>query len=326
MSTHASAARFELSCKGEPFYIPKCSLISFFDAHPDLFVFKSYTVHSTVPIDVFREFISSLASDTDIAITADYRGPIALLAAEFCFADLSAECAKLAQNPVSGLESRLAKLEALVLLMVPSGRLEAQEEQLEAVCSSLAQLTTSVGELRAGIAELRNPTEVRIAELKSSLSGSHPGRAAPAPIRPPASAPPARLCEFNGSAPLAKIISHLTAECGGNVHDRGVVEITASSAPDPYERHHYDAKWVADFGDSQEQLYQERTERLLTNVSRQRSCPRAPLNSTALKPSVSAFAKSNGLMAVTEMQTGICRHGSSSASPWPFLAFSSVFS
>jgi hypothetical protein len=31
-------------------------------------------------------------------------------------------------------------------------------------------------------------------------------------------------------APFKGIISHLTAKCGGNVHDRGIVEITASSA------------------------------------------------------------------------------------------------
>jgi hypothetical protein len=31
------------------------------------------------------------------------------------------------------------------------------------------------------------------------------------------------------SNPLGGIVSHLTAQCGGNVHDKGAVEITSSS-------------------------------------------------------------------------------------------------
>jgi hypothetical protein len=51
------------------------------------------------------------------------------------------------------------------------------------------------------------------------------------------------------SAPLDGIIAHLTKECGGHVHDHGVVEVTSSPSADP-SRRLYDAKNVADLKDS----------------------------------------------------------------------------
>jgi hypothetical protein len=290
----APASRFELSFQGEAFSVPKGCLLSFFEAHPDLFVAKSYVVQSTVPIDVFREFISSLTSDTDISLTRDNAGPVGLLAAELCFADLQAACAKLTQDPVSALESRIAKLESLSLQMVPVERLDAVEEQLEQLSSrfssleslhksrhepELAQLTGTVRQIQDAIQQFPRAiattdgqiTHLResfatlesnlsrstgncqrdIAELRSSLSRLP---TVPLPSRPGTGieASPGRLFSFNGQAPLDGIIAHLTAECGGNVHDRGVVEMTCSSIEgvqngrDPL-RHH--PKWAADFGD-----------------------------------------------------------------------------
>ena len=38
---------------------------------------------------------------------------------------------------------------------------------------------------------------------------------------------------YDAGKPLEGIIAHLTRECGGNVHEKGVVEVTASSCSDP---------------------------------------------------------------------------------------------
>ena len=46
------------------------------------------------------------------------------------------------------------------------------------------------------------------------------------------SAPPAlggREFVYDSSKPLEGVIAHLTRECGGNVHDKGIVNVTASS-------------------------------------------------------------------------------------------------
>ena len=44
--------------------------------------------------------------------------------------------------------------------------------------------------------------------------------------------PPDIEFDYNGSKPLKGIIAHLTHECGGNIHDNGVVNVTASSFND----------------------------------------------------------------------------------------------
>jgi hypothetical protein len=55
-----------------------------------------------------------------------------------------------------------------------------------------------------------------------------------------------RVFEFKSNAPLSGIISSLTSECGGNVHDRGVVAITDSS----HCADGYSGKFAADLGSS----------------------------------------------------------------------------
>jgi hypothetical protein len=37
---------------------------------------------------------------------------------------------------------------------------------------------------------------------------------------------------MQGKMPASDVIAHLMAKCGGNVHDKGAVEITASSVWD----------------------------------------------------------------------------------------------
>ena len=37
---------------------------------------------------------------------------------------------------------------------------------------------------------------------------------------------------YDSSKPLGGVIAHLTLECGGNVHDQGIVNVTASSYPE----------------------------------------------------------------------------------------------
>jgi hypothetical protein len=37
---------------------------------------------------------------------------------------------------------------------------------------------------------------------------------------------------MQGKIPAGVVIAHLTAKCSGNVHDKGVVEITASNVRD----------------------------------------------------------------------------------------------
>jgi hypothetical protein len=65
-------------------------------------------------------------------------------------------------------------------------------------------------------------------------------------VSPSPSGPTVETFPFRPSSPLNGIISHLTAKFGGNVHDRGVVHITANRvrSDDPS----YAAKNVVDLG------------------------------------------------------------------------------
>jgi hypothetical protein len=92
--------------------------------------------------------------------------------------------------------------------------------------SSLVQLKTSEGEL--SLPTRMEETEARLARMPIFLTsgdeswlrrGWHVSVAGKGPEK-----------EENCQVALSGIISHLAAKCGGNVHDRGVVEITASSS------------------------------------------------------------------------------------------------
>jgi hypothetical protein len=65
-------------------------------------------------------------------------------------------------------------------------------------------------------------------------------------VPPPPSGPTVETFPFRPSSPLDGIISHLTAKFGGNVHDRGVVHITANRVLSNHPN--YAAKHVADLG------------------------------------------------------------------------------
>ena len=53
---------------------------------------------------------------------------------------------------------------------------------------------------------------------------------------------------FNDLDPLNGIIAHLTSQCGGNVHKKGVVAVTASSSKRDYGTHHVvNGKWGLGF-------------------------------------------------------------------------------
>jgi hypothetical protein len=65
-------------------------------------------------------------------------------------------------------------------------------------------------------------------------------------VPPPPPGPTVDTFPFRPSSPLDGTISHLTAKFGGNVHDRGVVHITANRAYDDHSS--YAAKNVVDLG------------------------------------------------------------------------------
>ena len=53
---------------------------------------------------------------------------------------------------------------------------------------------------------------------------------------------------YDSSKPLDGVIAYLTRECGGNVHDKGIVNVTASSLNPHVNSSEYQLKNVVDMG------------------------------------------------------------------------------
>jgi outer membrane murein-binding lipoprotein Lpp len=299
-------SRFELSFQGEAFYVPKKSLFDFFETHPDLMTSKSYDVQSSVPIDIFREFVSSLNTDSILTATQENAASLGLLASEFCFDDLAAECAKLTHDPLTSLEKRVTQLEARVPFPPHAELLDLHEEKLEQFFSQLQTLNSAVSQLSASVSAMKaSSTEQREADRRcgdaisrleasrrdlqgqlertnASVSGlqgdmsrleafqgeAHAElNAVIGRIRYDCASSHAasqkgieeltecvsrlqsnRLFDFHREKPLDGIIAYLTAKCGGNVHDAGIVELTPSSIEGDNLDHR--PKWVLDEGNA----------------------------------------------------------------------------
>jgi hypothetical protein len=161
-----SVSRFELSFQGQAFLVPKKSVFDFFEAHPNLMSSKSCDVQSKVSIDVFREFISSLTADAGFAVTPENAASLGLLASEFCFTELAAECAKFAHDPLSALESRVANLETRVPFPPHVELLDLHGQKLDQLFSRFARLesrgtTASTLESRVAKLEARDLSPLR---------------------------------------------------------------------------------------------------------------------------------------------------------------------
>ena len=157
------------------------------------------------------------------------------------------------QLRVLELERRLAAFEAAPARVESvASRQEATARDLEELqrndlSGDVAQLKMEVSE-RARVADLRALAEEvsRLKEAEAKRATTTPQAAAPAkktphlypvagplpPLRPsaPGNVQAQRELElrYNDATPLEGVIAHLPRECGGNVHDKGVIEVTAS--------------------------------------------------------------------------------------------------
>jgi hypothetical protein len=104
----------------------------------------------------------------------------------------------------------------------------------------MAGSTESVARLQATVSLLREST-LTVESLPSRQVS-----------RPAASRRRNLRFDLDPQSPLDGIIAYLTEQCGENVHDAGVIEITSSSiVRDPNGALVYHPKWVADFGASE---------------------------------------------------------------------------
>jgi hypothetical protein len=83
----------------------------------DLWDATSYEVRSAVPAFIFADFVDSLRKQSKPTVSKQNADSLSLLAEEFAFADLRAECEAFAQNPLTAHDDRITALERQVLAM-----------------------------------------------------------------------------------------------------------------------------------------------------------------------------------------------------------------
>jgi hypothetical protein len=235
------------SFQGAEFVVPRKSVWEFLDNRRDLLDAKSYEVQSAVPFNIFRDFAAALSKDQKIEVTRGTASALLLLAQEFCFTELQAECASMESESLSELTVRVSKLEAQIssLLLIeerlkpqlhthileasehhlPSAifrdeQTDAQEQQLENQSSRIVRLETAVETLRSEIAAVKVQHQVNASQRPSSAP---PGESSAVPGQP-------GTFPLKSRSPLDGIIADLTTKCGGNVHQGGIVTLMSFSS------------------------------------------------------------------------------------------------
>jgi hypothetical protein len=135
---------FELWFQGQPYPVPRKSVLEFLDHRRDLLNAPGYTVQAPIPLDIFQAFVDSLRTQTKLPLTNANAVFLSLLAAEFTFEDLRSECATFSLQSFSILSDRIDQLERQ--LSVPHSakieeRFESHERELETLFARLSDLT-----------------------------------------------------------------------------------------------------------------------------------------------------------------------------------------
>jgi hypothetical protein len=203
---------FELDLQGSKFAIPKRQLFNFFDHHPELFNTANYQVASPVPVPVFEQFATSVASNKklDIRQGTENDNYLRLLASEFCCEDLLVDDS----SPPA------------------PGELRSQEEQIEAYKNEIIAYKNEIVALRSRLSAV----EVELRTLAQRLH-SDPHSQFSAPPTEPKSLVPVETPRREGSGNLIPagedIIADLCQHFRGNAVDKGLVSVTMKSCDSP---------------------------------------------------------------------------------------------
>jgi hypothetical protein len=254
---------FTLVFNGKSFPVSKQQLCDLFEVHPCLFAEKVYQVQSLVTVEHFGDFVGYLKSKRLPDVTVVNAKDFYLLRQEFGLFDLASRCRQFTsdlQTVDSPLMSAWAELTAKRLCRSSQfesftrdfplcfadsvssrfDRLERQVVQLERQIAKLdryfdtglSQCRSHCGELLTNISreftDLESRLESRLSELKSACDHFR------IDIDELSTVP--HFFPLTAEDSLGGIISGLTQKHGGNVHDRGIVAITASDMEDDTRR------------------------------------------------------------------------------------------
>ena len=246
------------------------SKMQLFQKRPGLAAVGKYEITSDVSPDVIGLFFARVMGDTTEVATPDNVAELQALCHELGFSGLDDELRAVfngnsqmrkdlvcVRTRVDRHDVLIEELQLRVFELEKQLREQRQSPQLaEAVERRLDEIGSNYTRLDKVIAKVSKETG-KICEEVGQLKKDVSDRVTKADAKD-LSKDVAQLKErvgwgymYDSSKPLAGVIAHLTQECGGNVHDKGVVEVTASSCWDTKHQ----AKNVVDFGDVQANSY-----------------------------------------------------------------------
>jgi hypothetical protein len=242
-----SSSELELRFHGKAYAVPKKSVVDLLDQQ-NLFAATSYAVESSVPVEIFEAFVPSLQTQGKVSVTKENAASMSFLAKEFCLSDHLSECRAFSFDIVLSLAERVSVLERQTQ-QSGSGevedRLETQEEGLESLRSRFEKLEGKLSKTEVliggnesrpvkSLLSLREGIERLIGEASETSSGI-----AKAATPPPTPTRSLSKAEFPMKAPksLEGIISYLTKQHGGNVHEKGIVTIASKSVCSDHPMH-----------------------------------------------------------------------------------------
>lgn len=178
--------------------------VSFFQSHPEVVAAGTYHLRCSASHGVVDDFVAKIYdSSARVTLTRENVGELRELCSELGFHGFDED--------LRVFEIARAQVGADEMLESIEQSVAHHEAALEALHQKVKQLTVKLeGLIRNGVAT-----------GSASLSGVFP---------------------YLEEWPFNGIIAHLTRECGGNVHDKGIIEVTASSIADSK----YPAKNAAD--------------------------------------------------------------------------------
>ena len=226
-----------LQPRGAEIRVPRTLLsqLQLFQRRPELLASGTYRITSDVSPDVVDLFFMRVGGDTSGTVTPEKARQLRALCDELGFSGLDHELGAV----LGGGNSEVRK--QLVMLR---GRVDGHDvvlEELRRRWVEQDQLQHRVGELERQLQDALQAVRAlseEVSQLRSANSATGQGPATPAPAENrqqqpsvPVSvrAPSENEFVYDPSHPLEGIIAHLTRQCGGNVADKGIVGVTAST-------------------------------------------------------------------------------------------------
>jgi hypothetical protein len=224
--------------QGSEFLVPKQRLSKFYDHHPEEFSKTHYRVHSCVPLVHVREFVNSLKTGSKIQITTQNALSIAFLAKEFWLDTLLDECSVI----LTGTDPQVSW--GVIALLIDristidnsnSHSFAELEDRLDNCTRNVEMLVPRVFRCETDLLTLRNSLSLYITRegfmeqcchLRSLIRDESSNK------KRIENSTTAIEIRTNSNDDLNGIISYLTGKHGENLHDKGMVSISAYEAFD----------------------------------------------------------------------------------------------